>query len=137
MPAGQRLRHHLAGGLLGLGPGGQRLGGLLAPLLGLGQPGRRLVRRRAHLEQALRPRAAALRPEGPEQVAVPRHGPASRIFPNEAACFAQVRDHHDVVKKLRCGLRQASGRPYEFGGGDGNTGRDRRGARDCEVGGVG
>jgi hypothetical protein len=87
VPAGQRLRHRLAGGFLGLGRDRQRLGRFLAPPLGLGQPGRGLVRRRPHLEQALRPRAAALGPVGPEQVTVPRHGPPIRIFPNEAACF--------------------------------------------------
>ena len=53
LPAGERLGHGLAGGLLGLDRLGQSLGGLLAQMLRAGQPGGRLVGRHPQLEQAL------------------------------------------------------------------------------------
>ena len=84
----------------------QLAGRLVAPLLGLGQPRRGLVGRRPQLEQALRPRAAALGPVRPEQVTGPGHGLKTRIFPNDQACLAQVSGHHHVAQKLRRGLRQ-------------------------------
>ena len=62
LQARERLGHRLPGHLLGLGRGRQLPGRLLAPTLRAGQAGRGLLRRRPQLEQALRPRAAALRP---------------------------------------------------------------------------
>ena len=108
-------RHRLPGGLLGLRRDRQLAGRLVAPLLGLGQPRRRLVRRGPQLEQALRPRAAALGPVRPEQVTGPGHGLKTRIFPNDPACLLQVRDHHHVAQKLRRGLRQPVGCPHQLG----------------------
>ena len=81
VPAGQRLRHGLPRVLLGLGRHRQLAGRLVAPQLGLGQARGRLVGGGPHLEQALRPGAAALRPVGPEQVTVPGHGLTGQDFP--------------------------------------------------------
>ena len=114
VPAGLRLRHRLPGVLLGLGRDRQLAGGLIAAQLGLGQARGRLVGGGPHLEQALRPGAAALRPVGPEQVTVPGHGLKTRIFPNEPACLLQVRGHHYVAQKLGRGLRQPVGRAHQL-----------------------
>ena len=119
VPAGLRLRLGLPRVLLGLGRHRQLAGRLLAPQLGLGQARGRLVGRGPHLEQALRPGAAALRPVGPEQVTVPGHGLTIRIFPNEPACLLQVRGHHHVAEKLRRGLRQPVGRAHQLVSRDG------------------
>ena len=114
VPAGQRLRHRLPGVLLGVGRDRQLASRLLAPQLGPGQARGRLVGGGPHLEQALRPGAAALRPVRPEQVTVPGHGPQVRIFPNEPACLLQVRGHHHVAEKLGRGLRQPVRRAHQL-----------------------
>jgi hypothetical protein len=114
VPAGLRPRHRLPGVLLGFGRHRQLAGCLIAAQLGLGQPRGGLVGGGPHLEQALRPGAAALRPVGPEQVTIPGHGLKTRIVPNVPACLLQVRCHHDVAQKLGRGLRQPVGRTHQL-----------------------
>src|SRR5580693_659211 len=119
LPAGERFGRRPAGGLLGLLRSGEFPGRLVAPPLRPGQAGRRIVRRGPQLKQALRPRRAAVRPVGSEQVACPGDRLTSRILPNGQACFIQVSRHHHIAQELRSRLPQRTRRSHQVGRADG------------------